>query len=264
MKSTTQVNVTHQPNERRKKLSGAEAIRKSKGSLYVKVSALLKRQINLNKWVPGERIPSIESLSSEFGVAIVTIRQALALLEDEGLVERRQGRGTYVSLTVKDRKWVTLESSWQEMLKKWEGSRPKILKENDVVGSPILNDSDGVPAPAYRFLRRVHFADDNPYAVINIYIDRRLFALSPERFEKEMVILVLESLSNVEIATAKQTLTIGTADVEVAELLNIPVNAPVGEVRRVITDASNVVIYVGEATYRGDVVKLERTLSPKD
>jgi GntR family transcriptional regulator len=76
-----------------------------------------------------------------------------------------------------------------------------------------------------------------------------------------MVIPLLESLPGVEIKSARQTLSIGTADVETARLLRIPLNSPVGEVRRVLQDQNGVVIYLGEAIYRGDMVKLERVLT---
>ena len=243
-------------------MASVDAIRQSPGALYVQVAALLKRRINSNTWVAGERMPSIEKLAKEFDVAVVTVRQAVALLEEDGLVQRKQGRGTFITEKAATRKWVALETTWESMLRKCESSSVRILKESDAVGSPTLDSSDGIPAPAYRFLRRVHFSEEVAYAVINIYIDRRLFTLAPERFENEMVILVLESLPDVNIAEAKQTIAIGTADIEVAEALDISVNAPVGEVRRIITDSDGVVIYVGEATYRGDLVKLESRLTP--
>jgi GntR family transcriptional regulator len=55
-------------------------------------------------------------------------------------------------------------------------------------------------------------------------------------------------------------LTIATADMEVARRLQVPVNAPVAEVRRVFTDAAGRVIYLGEVTYRGDFIQLQMTL----
>jgi GntR family transcriptional regulator len=75
-----------------------------------------------------------------------------------------------------------------------------------------------------------------------------------------MVIVVLDSLPDVEIKSMKQCLTIETAGIEEASLLKIPVGAPIGIVRRVIRDKADTVVYVGEATYRGDLVKLEREL----
>ena len=49
---------------------------------------------------------------------------------------------------------------------------------------------------------------------------------------------------------------------EVAGHLSIPINAPVGEVRRVCTAPDGTVIYLGEVTYRGDYVHLEMDLKP--
>jgi GntR family transcriptional regulator len=75
---------------------------------------------------------------------------------------------------------------------------------------------------------------------------------------EQMVIVVLDSLDVVN--TMRQRLTIGTADLDVACLLRVPVNSAVGIMRRVITDFNDVAIYVGEAVYRGDMVRLEREI----
>ena len=68
------------------------------------------------------------------------------------------------------------------------------------------------------------------------------------------------STSAVEIVSARQMLTVSTADVEVAQHLGIHVNAPVAEVRRVFTGPARRVLYLAEITYRGDYVHLEMDL----
>ena len=57
-----------------------------------------------------------------------------------------------------------------------------------------------------------------------------------------------------------QRLTISTADLDIATLLEIPVGSPIGIVRRIIYDQRGVAIYIGDAVYRGDLVKLERDI----
>ena len=59
---------------------------------------------------------------------------------------------------------------------------------------------------------------------------------------------------------ARQVLTIGSTDLDLAELLRVPVGSPVAEVRRVFVDADGRVIYLGEIRYRGDVLRLEMDL----
>ena len=235
-------------------------LRTSPGVLYQHVAALIRKRIHDGDYVPGERLPSIEKLAQTFEVAVVTVRQALLLLEEEGLIERHQGRGTFVARSVREKRWLKLESSWDALIRMWGRSKPKPIRVFDTVGNPVLQPDDGKPAPAYRYMRRVHLAENVPYAVIDLYVDRRLYALCPERFDSEMVIVVLDSLPQVKIKDMRQCLTIATADLETASLLEVPVNSPVGVVRRVIRDQNDAVIYVGEAVYRGDLVKLEREL----
>jgi GntR family transcriptional regulator len=86
--------------------------------------------------------------------------------------------------------------------------------------------------------------------------------MAPARFRRETVIPVLTELPRVHIAAANQSLSIGAADTETANLRGLPVNSPVAEVRRVCRDAQGTVIYLGLVTYRGDYVRLEMDLKP--
>ena len=98
--------------------------------------------------------------------------------------------------------------------------------------------------------------------MISIYLDEKIFRRSPKRFRNETVIPILNDLRDPAISSARQTLTIGTADLEAAKLLQIPLNSPVAEVRRVFTTADRTVIYLGEVTYRGDFVRIDMDLRP--
>jgi GntR family transcriptional regulator len=111
-------------------------------------------------------------------------------------------------------------------------------------------------------MRRVHSRNGSPYAVISLYLDKRVFRQHPARFRKEPVIPILAKMKNPSIAKAHQTLTIGTAEADVAKHLQIGLNAPVAEVRRVFTSADRTVIYLAEVTYRADFIRLEMDLTP--
>lgn len=241
-----------------------DALRSGRGKLYERIAALMRNEIVSGRWEPRERLPSLGKLAENYGVALVTVRQAVALLEEEGLVRRWQGKGTFVSDAVPEQNWVKLESNWQSMLKMWGRSKPRLLKVSDDVASPFLAEEDGKPARSYRYMRRVHMTDGVPYAVVDIYVDRDLYTRAPTKFDSEMVIVVLDRLEDVILSSVRQRLTIGSADMETAGLLKMPVNAPVGEMRRVIKDHHGTVIYVGEAIYRGDLVRLEREIERPD
>ena len=64
--------------------------------LYKQICELLHREITAGHWLPGDRLPIESELANNLGVAIGTLRKALSHLETEGMLERRQGSGTYV------------------------------------------------------------------------------------------------------------------------------------------------------------------------
>lgn len=65
-------------------------------SRYGWLAASLRARITQGEWSPGTALPAEVALAAEHGVALGTLRQALALLVAEGLLERRHGRGTFV------------------------------------------------------------------------------------------------------------------------------------------------------------------------
>jgi GntR family transcriptional regulator len=66
-------------------------------SRYGALAAALLDRIRQGEWAPGDAIASEAALSQAYGVALGTIRQALALLVEDGVLQRRHGKGTFVT-----------------------------------------------------------------------------------------------------------------------------------------------------------------------
>lgn len=66
-------------------------------SRYGWLAARLRSSIIGGEWVPGSAIPAETQLAKTYNVALGTMRQAIAVLVTEGLLERVHGRGTFVS-----------------------------------------------------------------------------------------------------------------------------------------------------------------------
>ena len=64
---------------------------------YLRIHSNLRERITSGHWPPGSPLPSQRELADEFGVSIMTLRQALQLLTDEGLIETRHGSGTFAA-----------------------------------------------------------------------------------------------------------------------------------------------------------------------
>jgi len=229
---------------------------------YVQLADVMRQRISRGTWPRGHAVPSIEKLMEEFDVARVTVRQAIQLLAQEGLLLPQRGRGTFVTAEPSRERRFTVHGTLDELVEMYRGDTPELSQIVETDDQPLLFDRDGPPAPAYRHLRRVHSRAGERYCVVSLYIDRRVFDLAPERFRKEVVIPLLTSLPGVQIARAHQTLHIATADLEIARELGIPANFPVGEVRRVFNAPDGSVLYLAETTYRGDYIRLEMDLKP--
>jgi GntR family transcriptional regulator len=229
---------------------------------YVQLADLFRQRVAKGYWVPGSVVPSIEQLMGQFDVARVTVRQAIALLAEEGLLSPQRGRGTFVTDKAGARRQLRVETTLSDLVAMYEGDRPDHATLAESVTSPVLFAEDGIAAPKYFHMRRVHSRRGERYCVISIYIDYRIFRRAPSRFRRELALPVLTSLPGLKIGAGRQTLTISTADLEAANVLGIAVNTPMAEVRRVLCGPNNTVIYLAEVTYRGDYIHLEMDLKP--
>ena len=239
----------------------AKTYGRSRVPLYLQVASALQRRIEDGQWRVGDKISTLEELESEFQVARVTLRQAVDILQKHGLVERRQGKGTFVSRTIEDKRWLQLETTWSALIATIQDNVPRILPVKSPP-RPQLVEEDGTPAPAYEYIRSVQSQNKQPYALVGVHLARQVFDLAPDAFRTRAALAVLSELSDVKIARAHQTLVIRTADMVTANHLKMALNSPTAEAHCVVTDDKGVVIYVGEIIYRGDCVRLNIDLLP--
>lgn len=233
---------------------------------YLQIADVLRKRIARGVWKNGEKVPSLEALVAEFGVARVTVRQAVDLLVRDQLVSPQRGRGTFVTSTPPkrqwQREWQTVHASIDALAQAFQDTQARIVTINESLSDAPLQPEDGNPAGHYVYMRRVHSEDGEPYCVIEIYLDEVIFQTDPDRYRSEAVVPLLAQMNQGGITQARQVLTIGNADLDIAPLLNIHVGDAIAEVRRVFTDENKRVIYLGLITYRGDLFRLEMDLAP--
>ncbi len=243
---------------------GAVDLSHSAVSRYIQLATLFRSRVASGQWKPGERIPTVDELAAEFGVARATIRQALDQLEDEGLIERFRAKGTFVRASTRERLWCEVQTDWSGLLRSREGAEIEILANEPGAQPPALPEAFGRPAPVYRHLRRRHWRDGQPFLLADVYLDEQLWPkVKPADLTTRTALNLVASLPGVVIADARQTLTIGSADVETAAQLQIPLNAPVAYVKRAAVDRAGQLLLVADGIYRGDVVRLDIKLQTR-
>ena len=128
------------------------------------------------------------------------MRQAIERLTRDGLVSPQRGRGTFVTGAPRDDRWLRVETTLQNLADVYRDTHPTILNIDESTRSPRLAESDGVAAPKYVYMRRIHAHQGRPYCVIDIYLDAEVFARHPARFRKETVIPLLMAMPSLRIA----------------------------------------------------------------
>ena len=241
-------------------ISTRRRLTEAQAPLYVSIAGLLRNEIVTGKWSDGDRLPTIDQLADQFGVARVTVRQAIAMLVEDGLLSAQQGRGTFVRKTPAETQKVRLESNWEQLLGMLEGNKPRTLECIESTDTLPATASEGISTGDYRFMRRLHLQRNRPYCVLAIYLDRATYRRDPATFDSQMIIPNLRGVGGVGVCRMRQTFEIGSADLDLSAKLGVRPNAPVGLVRRVIVDADDRIIYLGIGQYRGDLVVFETTI----
>jgi GntR family transcriptional regulator len=228
---------------------------------YLQVASALRRRLRDGRWAVGDRIATLEELEREFDVARVTVRQAIELLQGEGLLKSHQGRGTFVTKAVPHDRWLQLATDWESLIAPIRDHVPQLLPA-DAGSSPKIEQGDGIAAPAYVAIRSIQKRDGRPYAYARVHVAGHIHASAPKAFAARVALAVLSEMKGLAIARARQTVVVGAADLDTAQHLGIALNAPTAEARCVVADRDGVVIYVGEITYPGDYVRLNIELIP--
>ncbi|MEE6264013.1 GntR family transcriptional regulator [Plantactinospora sonchi] len=225
---------------------------------YIQLSTLFRRRIDSGEWAVGAQIPTVDQLATEFSVARATVRQALDVLEADGVIERFRAKGTFVTGRSRQTLWHEIPTDWSGLLLSPEGVSIEILGVSHGTLPPLVPHEIGNLAPSYRRISRRHSRNRQVYYKGDAYVDERLAErFSDEALATKTTLRMLKDLEGLTIAEVHQTLTVGMADVLLAETFDIPLNAPVVHIGRTAVDDSGTVIFVGDGVYRGDVIRLD-------
>jgi len=195
--------------------------------IYKSIADKLRLRLNSSNFDIGSPLPGEKKLAEEFGVARMTIRKAIELLVDRGLVVRRQGAGTYVA-----RKDIHHETSNLVGLAEVLG-RQGIKVTSEVL---IFEVQPAAPSIASQlriaideriyFSRRVRYADDKPLMLEDSYMPVKLFRnLSLAHLEGSKFDYI-EKECGITISGNHEMLTPVLADKQLAQAMNIPEQMP--------------------------------------
>jgi GntR family transcriptional regulator len=211
--------------------------------VHISIRDDLRTRIDAGEWGPGEQLPSETELAARYGVARMTIRQAVGALATEGNVVRRQGLGTFAA----DRPTRSAElllSFTEEM-----------RGQGHEVQTRLINAAVEQPPPAARTalllgqsaaavtVRRVRLVDGCPIVVQNSWLPYARFAgLDANPLLDGSLYAMLEARYGVRIVRARQAFTAASAGDADASALDLKPDEPVLRIARTTYDSSNLAV----------------------
>jgi GntR family transcriptional regulator len=131
--------------------------------IYIKIHNRIKRAIEQQKYKVGERIPAERQMAQEFHVSRMTLRQAIKILESEGILERRVGSGTYVASQKVQEKMSGVMSFGQ--ITRANGQVPSSKLISYHISLPLLSEQEKLQISSSEEvlrMRRIRYADGVP------------------------------------------------------------------------------------------------------
>ena len=212
---------------------------------------MLRNQIMSGTLEPGMPLPPLSELTEKMGVARMTIRQAMNALEDEGLIERFPGRGTFVKqVDLPKRQTLNMRAELSQL--------HSMVAQLEVAVLESASESETTDATDHHFysMRRVHALNGKPFCRVDLTLSKQVHEKAPERFASEIVVSVLEDIG-VTVESARQRVRISYADFDTASELEIKLNSPVFHVFREFFDPNGDLIYSADLIYPGDMLEFD-------
>jgi GntR family transcriptional regulator len=192
----------------------------------------------------GAVLPSEADLSTEFGVSRVTIRRALEILRDQGLVDARQGFGWYVAgepLRQHLDELGTIEGQLEK-----RGIKPERRVVEFEYRTAPKRVAEVLGTDQVLRVKRLNLADGRPFAVVTVWCPAELGQhLSRRDVERRPFYEML----GVPLRGATQTIGADSVDGADAELLGVPPSSPVLRCERVTTDVHGKPVLMSEHVF---------------
>jgi GntR family transcriptional regulator len=228
--------------------------------LYLQVARLMRQKIERREWPIDTQIPTLRDLEGEYQVSRITLREALSRLEEEGLIRRTRGRGTFVVKDLSEERWFKLPTSFDELVRTVSDLQIRLLAIDQDDCALVPQFAAGNVAQAYRRLRRVHYHNDRPYCLIEIHLSKDVFDLDPEGFSGAPIIPRLAALTQVRIGRARQIMRVTVSDADTAAHLDIGVGDPIADVCRALQDERGRIVYYAHIQYPAQMIQVELDL----
>lgn len=228
----------------------------SNGPLYKEVRRNILQSLAEGEWKPGDRLPTEPELAERFGVAISTVRAGVGELTAAGVLNRRQGKGTFVARHDPRTQHFRFSNIYDSRQRKISSTREivamrKVRADRQTIKLLAL-DADAAP-----YVHRVSAISRTETATIGVmelilpvvlFPTLRLQDIEPTG---ENLYSVYQRVCGVTVLRMEERVSARTADAAIAKTLKVRAGHPVMLVERIAYTFNNVPIEIRRRTYEG-------------
>ena len=226
--------------------------------LYYQLGTILREQIYSGAYGAGDQLPTEAELVADYGVSRITVRQALKTLEEEGLIRREAGRGTFVTDSAAARTPLQMEGSLNELMSMGMATQVELLDLRDVAASQQDAEAFGIDIgdPVVQ-CTRLRYHQDRPFSYIINRLPRQIASHFRERdWQQGSILRSIEKRLGLHLRDADQSVRATLADAPLARLLGTRIGAPLLSVDRVVSTDGGRIIERVHTYYRSDIYTL--------
>jgi DNA-binding GntR family transcriptional regulator len=210
---------------------------------------------------PGQRIPSESELCAHYGLSRITVRQAITALVNEGLLRRRQGRGTYV---LSPRLAEPLADPERFLASGFDGEDRQnitVFSAETVPAADWIAAKLGIsPGDDVHKIRKVLAADGVAVAFRTTFVPKRLAPGLLDRDLAPPLHRLMEELYRLRPTRADEMIEFIVADEFRADMLHVPLGHPLVLVERLLYLDSGETTDCSRAYYRADRFRFHRRM----
>ncbi|MFM7262791.1 MAG: GntR family transcriptional regulator, partial [Acidimicrobiales bacterium] len=200
---------------------------------YHQIADELRARVTSGEYAAGRLLPSESELSTEFGASRVTVRKALELLRDGGLVDARQGFGWFVAGEPVRQPLARLATIEDQM--RASGVKPERRVLEFAFERAPRDVARALGSTQTLRVRRVNLADGEPFAIVTVWCAADL-AQNLSRADVERS--PFYELLDVPLSGATQTIGADVVSADEAKVLKVPAGSPVLRCVRTTTDTA--------------------------
>lgn len=227
----------------------------SRKPIYVQIAEGIGALLERGFFPPGFLLPAERVLCEQYGVSRMTLRQAMSILERNGLIESHRGRGTFVAPKRLQKQEQELRSFTEEIRTRGGKPHSRLISFEQIAPKRAARDLFGLSEGEKVYeICRLRLKDDTPLAVESVQVPQRL-APWLERFDlaRNSLYRIFEESYGLKLETSIEEIAAELPSAADRKLLAIPKNVAALVInRKTFTDTGNA-IELSRSTYRGDL-----------